>query len=83
MKAKQHDGSDAYEPGDLVKLKSGGPIMTVIEHSHPMVANVVSCTWFTQSDGAWVGPHHAQFRASLLVATKLRSPDKIVESGRL
>lgn len=32
-----------YEQGDLVQLKSGGPVMTVKKHSN---RNGYRCTWF-------------------------------------
>jgi len=35
-----------FEIGDLVKLKSGGPLMTVEEVGPIQGAEVVSCVWF-------------------------------------
>ncbi|MFV0571154.1 MAG: DUF2158 domain-containing protein [Xanthomarina gelatinilytica] len=37
---------DEFKKGDLVRLKSGGPVMTVYE----VLRGNVSCTWFDKND---------------------------------
>jgi uncharacterized protein YodC (DUF2158 family) len=36
-----------FEPGDIVQIKSGGPIMTVTQIS----AKDVTCLWFSEQAG--------------------------------
>lgn len=38
----------SFSIGQTVRLKSGGPLMTVM--SEPDRVNMVACTWFVQSD---------------------------------
>jgi uncharacterized protein YodC (DUF2158 family) len=40
--------SEQFKPGDMVKLKSGGPLMTV-EHYDDMRGGVV-CSWFNEKN---------------------------------
>lgn len=51
--AKQDE--QAFAPGDLVRLKSGGPTMTVFEVAPAREGrgNVVRCGWFEGSDAKW------------------------------
>ena len=39
-----------FQPGDLVKLKSGGPTMTVEKVGHVGNAVAVFCTWFEDNE---------------------------------
>ena len=39
----------AFDIGDLVKLKSGGPKMTVTRVDNLGIRKIVRCTWFTGS----------------------------------
>ena len=40
--------SKQFKPGDLVVLKSGGPVMTVKEESEFMAGDIlVTCQWFS------------------------------------
>jgi uncharacterized protein YodC (DUF2158 family) len=56
--------------GDVVRLKTGGPKMTVQRIGSGTDANaVVRCTWFEKSDEVgkeWAGPFNAEFPASTL-----------------
>lgn len=66
--------------GDVVKLKTGGPAMTVqrvVQRAAPIGGAVVKCTWFertrTVASGGraekdWAGPFHDEFDESTLVA---------------
>lgn len=40
-----------FKPGDLVRLKSGGPLMTVRAVNHDDGDTTVFCDWFVQQDG--------------------------------
>lgn len=51
--------SDPIQAGDVVVLKSGGPMMVVHNAND---AQVVSCTWFVEGE-----PKRAQFERSALV----------------
>jgi uncharacterized protein YodC (DUF2158 family) len=54
--------------GDVVRLKTGGPAMTV-QKAGP----VVRCVWFEkvdQPDKEWEGPITAEFPASALVKSE-------------
>jgi uncharacterized protein YodC (DUF2158 family) len=39
-----------FKPGDLVKLKSGGPQMTVEKIGHVNREEAVFCTWFEKTE---------------------------------
>lgn len=65
--------NEPYLPGELVRLKSGGPTMTVEIHTAPDVANIVGCVWFSKAPGGgFVGPHRENFRAALIARTAYR-----------
>lgn len=52
----------AFEIGDVVALKAGGPPMTI-----EACDELVSCVWFSKNvDGYWTGPHRENFRHELL-----------------
>lgn len=55
--------------GDVVRLKSGGPAMTV---THIGERGGISCTWFPDID---VAPINNIFVAAALVATEMDSAD--------
>jgi len=38
--------SESFKPGDIVRLKSGGPAMTVTRLGPTGVENGVTCQWF-------------------------------------
>jgi uncharacterized protein YodC (DUF2158 family) len=38
--------TDMFEVGDLVKLKSGGPVMTISEIVHGINKDGYNCKWF-------------------------------------
>lgn len=43
--------AEQFKPGDLVQLKSGGPVITVkIVHATGMDDEECSCEWFSGSD---------------------------------
>jgi uncharacterized protein YodC (DUF2158 family) len=59
-----------FNPGDTIRLKSGGPIMTVKELSVPMPEYptiYVFCIWFDKSDKEQTGKYPAE---TLEAATK-------------
>jgi uncharacterized protein YodC (DUF2158 family) len=37
---------DSFKPGDVVRLKSGGPAMTVTHLNSSVVENGADCQWF-------------------------------------
>lgn len=41
------------KPGDIVKLRSGGPLMTVEELVVVEGVEQVRCLWFQEMDGVW------------------------------
>lgn len=49
-----------FKPGDLIKLKSGGPIMTV--GSITVDESVVSTSWFVEGD-----LHQANFYIEMVI----------------
>jgi uncharacterized protein YodC (DUF2158 family) len=61
---------ETFEVGNVVRLKSGGPKMTVvldmgvIETRRGTKADVVTCQWFHESDG---NVHSGNFRPATLV----------------
>ena len=73
--------SDCVRVGDKIRLKSGGPDMTVERinvmrsaiHPQPIDEDqtTVDCVWFTahQIDG-WSGPFRATFALKLIAAMK-------------
>jgi len=65
------DGRD-FVDGDVVRLKTGGPDMTVraVALSAAEGKLVVRCTWFERADEPgkeWNGPFNAEFPAAMLV----------------
>ena len=40
---------EAFKPGDVVQIKSGGPAMTVIGYSEFVNNNSILCLWFTEA----------------------------------
>lgn len=57
-----------WKTGDTVRLKSGGPIMTV---SHVKQNDEVWCHWFAPKNEAT--PLRADFHAEMLEAAKIQS----------
>ena len=45
----QFEPIDSLESGDLVQLKSGGPMMTILEKTK----DGVHCIWFNQAQGSF------------------------------
>jgi uncharacterized protein YodC (DUF2158 family) len=42
--------AETFQAGDVVQLKSGGPVMTVVSVSKDLGGNdMVYCTWFSDS----------------------------------
>lgn len=50
--APRQDENPKLKPGDVVQLKSGGPVMTVVrvDEEDPMI---VMTRWFDKSDNHW------------------------------
>ncbi len=48
-----------WKPGDIVRLKSGGPMMTVDAVGEHMGSQAIWCTWFvgTKKFNDTFGPH--------------------------
>ncbi|MHA6641112.1 YodC family protein [Mesorhizobium sp. A623] len=57
--------ADSFKPGDVVRLKSGGPQMTVSDAS--AASGAVMCNWFNREGDVWT-PQHAGFKSDQLVA---------------
>ena len=56
--------ASTFKIGDVVKLRSGGPRMTVAETG--AASGSVLCHWFNRNDDVW-SPQHAGFKADQLV----------------
>jgi uncharacterized protein YodC (DUF2158 family) len=41
---------DSFKPGDVVRLKSGGPAMTVTQLNSAVMENGADCQWFDSKD---------------------------------
>lgn len=57
-----------FEPGDVVELKSGGPLLTVIAAS----TEAVSCIWFEETQGEF---RKQDFPPVVLVKTELEEDE--------
>ena len=55
---------NTFKTGDVVKLKSGGPKMTV---SDGAASGMYLCHWFNCEGDVWI-PQHAGFKPDQLVA---------------
>ena len=55
--------AEAFQVGDLVKLRSGGPKMTVQSVNDGQEGQLVHCVWFEQEQGS---PHSHTFPAGAL-----------------
>jgi uncharacterized protein YodC (DUF2158 family) len=55
---------NTFKTGDVVKLKSGGPKMTV---SDGAASGMYLCHWFNKDGDVWT-PQHAGFKPDQLVA---------------
>lgn len=59
-----------FKRGDVVRLKSGGPWMTVCDLHKTQEAETAQCLWFTPDGGAvlnsWCGPSQDHFITSAL-----------------
>jgi len=55
---------NTFKTGDVVKLKSGGPKMTV---SDGAASGMYLCHWFNREGDVWI-PQHAGFKPDQLVA---------------
>ena len=64
--------ADVFKPGDVVRLKSGGPLMTVEKR----VPTGIQCTWF---DGMNVMSH--SFRPESLVLADTSKGDVTIQMG--
>ncbi|GAB3741825.1 YodC family protein [Spirosoma lituiforme] len=62
-----------FKLGDLVQLKSGGPIMTVSKLIDSVQNSSVECVWF---NGTNLGPLYATFLETTLVADELNTHDE-------
>jgi len=38
----------SFEKGDIVRLKSGGPEMTILDSQLPKESNICTCGWFNR-----------------------------------
>ncbi|MGX8010354.1 YodC family protein [Mesorhizobium sp. ORM8.1] len=56
--------SNTFKTGDVVKLKSGGPPMTV---SDGAASGMYLCHWFNRDGDVWT-PQHAGFKPDQLIA---------------
>ncbi|CCV04706.1 conserved hypothetical protein [Mesorhizobium metallidurans STM 2683] len=50
--------ADSFKTGDVVKLKSGGPNMTINDHA---ASGMYLCNWFNREGDIWT-PQHAAFK---------------------
>ncbi|MEI9409150.1 DUF2158 domain-containing protein [Mesorhizobium sp. Cs1299R1N1] len=55
---------NTFKTGDVVKLRSGGPRMTV---SDGAASGMYLCHWFNREGDVWT-PQHAGFKQEQLVA---------------
>lgn len=52
--------TDSFKEGDIVKLKSGGPPMTIEMATGDGLA--AKCMWFAPNgEGGWTGPYRETF----------------------
>ncbi|CCV10876.1 DUF2158 domain-containing protein [Mesorhizobium sp. STM 4661] len=56
--------ADSFKTGDVVKLKSGGPNMTINDHA---ASGMYLCNWFNREGDIWT-PQHAAFKPDQLIA---------------
>ncbi|RAZ84099.1 DUF2158 domain-containing protein [Mesorhizobium hawassense] len=54
---------NSFKTGDVVRLKSGGPQMTV---SDGAASGMYLCHWFNRDGDVWI-PQHAGFKPDQLV----------------
>lgn len=64
--------TEKFEPGDVVRLKSGGPAMTVSHHGTADNADDVMCEWFVGS---------ARSQKVFTAATLEKTTPGVVSSG--
>ncbi|PAQ05730.1 YodC family protein [Mesorhizobium temperatum] len=64
--------ADNFKTGDVVRLKSGGPNMTV---SDAAASGSVLCNWFNREGETWT-PQHAGFKPDQLEMAHLVSPSQ-------
>ncbi len=57
------------KPGDIVRLRSGGPLMTIEEQLSIDGVERVRCVWFQDESGGTVGGPWSIHRADFLPAT--------------
>ena len=55
-----------FKKGDIVKLKSGGPKMTIIRNTVDILAkktldNKFDCVWFERDEDPKQDPHYGEF----------------------
>jgi uncharacterized protein YodC (DUF2158 family) len=74
--------------GDVVELKSGGPLMTVQSISiDPGRKRPIMCSWFTRANDAepadedWRGPFTHAFNVESIKVVDLRPRAEVVEGG--
>jgi uncharacterized protein YodC (DUF2158 family) len=56
----------SFKTGDVVRLKSGGPAMTV---SDSAASGLYLCNWFNREGDIWT-PQHAAFKPDQLIAAE-------------
>ncbi|MDR7032868.1 DUF2158 domain-containing protein [Mesorhizobium sp. BE184] len=61
--------SETFKSGDVVRLKSGGPNMTVNDTA---ASGMYLCNWFNRDGDVWT-PQHAAFKPFQLVLIEQRS----------
>lgn len=61
--------AEIYKTGDVVRLKSGGPHMTVSSFA---TSGMYLCNWFNREGDVWTA-QHATFKQEQLMAAEARS----------
>ena len=72
--------SESFKPGDIVQLRSGGPIMTVKDVDD----DEAQCCWFClEADGSWSDLQEMAFAVAVLRTAPTVSINEVVAKLRL